>query len=170
MKHLIIGCIITLLLSSCSHILYDIDYRGENNYKAFYLVDTISINMPVRIYSKRFGGMFVMSSEKLKKYRNDIDFFLDPNVFLLGYDLYRDLDNEDYYRYRYPDNGGCHIQIGEINIDGLEIYDYPKNTRFILGLINANYYHIKHNSSEYFNIPIRHSKITYLKMVYPLCQ
>ncbi|MFV0547042.1 MAG: hypothetical protein ACK5ND_12835 [Bacteroides sp.] len=159
-----------ILSSSCSKVLYDINYKGEDNYKMFYLVDTIIIESPVRVFSEKYGGMFVLSSEKLKQYRNDISFFMEPDVFLLGFDLYRDLDVSNMKAVNYPDNGGCELIKSDIVIEGLEIYEYPITTKFLLGLINTNSYHVKHNSPDYFNIPIKHSKSVYHKMVYPLCK
>lgn len=169
MKNLLFVFLI-ILSCSCSKVLYDINYKGESNYKTFYLVDTLTIESPVRVFSDKYGGMFVLSSEKLKQYKNDKSFFMEPDVFLLGFDLYRDIDVNDMKSINYPDNGGCELIKSDIAIEGLEIYEYPKNTKFLLGLINTNNYHVKHNSPEYFEIPIKHSKSVYHKMVYPLCE
>ena len=114
--------------------------------------------------------MFVMSSEKLNNYRNNIEFFMSPDVFILGNDLYRDVENKEIKNLVYPDNGNCQLQISTLKINDLEIYKYNVNPNFILCLINANDYHKKHNSEIYFNIPIKHSKITYIKIVYPFCE
>lgn len=159
-----------LLISSCRQKLYDINYKGEEDYKSFYVVDTISIKNPVRVYSQKHGGMFILSSDKLKAYRNEADFFLSPDVFILGQDLYRDLNKEDFKRYNYPDRGGCEVRESDTKVDGLEIYEFVSQPRFILGLINTNYYHVKHNSEVYFNIPVKNPKATYHKMVFPLCK
>lgn len=169
MKNIFFSLVI-ILSSSCSRVFYDVNYKGESNYKEFYLVDTILIKSPVRVFSEKYGGMFILSSEKLKTYNGRIDFFMEPDVFVLGFDLYRDLDAVSIKTFTYPDYGGCKLQKSSIEIDGLEIYKYPEGVRFILGLINTNSYHVKHNSPEYFNIPIQYSKSVYHKMVYPLCK
>jgi len=72
-----------LLISSCRQTLYDSNYKGEEKYKSLYIVDTISIKNPVRVYSQKYGGMFILSSDKLKEYRNEADYFLSPDVFIL---------------------------------------------------------------------------------------
>ena len=74
MRNLIFGFVV-ILLCSCSRVLYDISYKGETNYKEFYIVDTILIESPVRVFSEKYGGMFVLSNEKLKSYDGKIDFF-----------------------------------------------------------------------------------------------
>lgn len=170
MKHIVIYIsVIILVISSCSPNHYDINYQGENNYKSFYIVDTIIIKNPVIIRSKKFGGTFVLERVKLNEYQNNIEFFLSPDVFILGFDLYRDLNLEDIKKHNYSDYGGCEIRESEIKIKGVEVFEYRTKPIFILGLINTNYYHMKHNSESYFNIPIKHSKVTYHKLVYPLC-
>ena len=62
MRNLIFGFVV-ILLCSCSRVLYDISYKGETNYKEFYIVDTILIESPVRVFSEKYGGMFVLSNE-----------------------------------------------------------------------------------------------------------
>ena len=159
-----------LLISSCRQALYDINYKGEENYKSFYVVDTVSIENPVRVYSKKHGGMFVLAKEKLQDYKGKADFFVLPDVFLLGSDLYRDLESEDFKKYSYPESGGCELKESKIEIAGLEIYEYIRQPRFVMGLINTNYFHVKHNSYSYFNILVKNPKATYHNMVYPLCK
>ena len=132
MRNLIFGFVV-ILLCSCSRVLYDISYKGETNYKEFYIVDTILIESPVRVFSEKYGGMFVLSNEKLKSY-------------------------------------GCKLEKSPIEINGLEVYEYPEGVRFVLALISTNRYHVKQNSPVYFNMQIEYSKLFYLKLVYPLCQ
>lgn len=169
MRNLIIGFVV-ILSCSCSRVLYDINYKGESNYKEFYIVDTILIDSPVRVFSEKYGGMFVLSNEKLKSYDGKLGFFMEPDVFILGFDIYRDLEADNTKTFIYPDNGGCKLEKSSTEIDGLEVYEYPDGVQFVLGLISTNRYHVKHNSPEYFNIPIKYSKSVYHKLVYPLCQ
>jgi hypothetical protein len=159
-----------LLIFSCKQKLYDLNYKGEENYKSFYLVDTISIENPVRVYSRKHGGMFILSKEKLNSYRDETDFFMSPDVFILGSDLYRDLALEDFKKYSYPDNGGCEIKESATSVAGLEIYEFVNQPRFVMGLINTNYYHVKHNSYTYFSVPVKDPKAVYHKIVYPICK
>ena len=169
MRNLIFGFVV-ILLCSCSRVLYDISYKGETNYKEFYIVDTILIESPVRVFSEKYGGMFVLSNEKLKSYDGKIDFFMEPDVFILGFDIYKDLDKGVSKTLIYPDNGGCKLEKSPIEINGLEVYEYPEGVRFVLALISTNRYHVKQNSPVYFNMQIEYSKLFYLKLVYPLCQ
>ncbi|VBB45608.1 hypothetical protein TRIP_D310003 [uncultured Paludibacter sp.] len=162
--------IFIVLLSSCSSRYYDIDYKGEKNYKSFYIVDTITISNPIKVFSKKYGGPFVFSKNKLKDYNQKWSFFMEPDVFICGFDLYYVLDYQSFKKYKYPDYGGCDEKESDIKVRDLEIYEYPKNTKFILGLINGNYYHIKHRSERYFRIPIKNLKSIYIKIVYPLCE
>lgn len=167
-RYLTVACVIATV--SCNRVYYDSTYKGEDNYNGFYLVDTISIDNPVRISSQKYGGFFIVSKEKLSDFKDDIDFYLSPDVFLLGQDLYRDLKLEYFKRYSYPDYGGCELEPSKYEVSGVEIYEYKSTPKFILGLINVNQYHVNHNSEVYFNLPIRQSKSVYYKMVYPLCK
>jgi hypothetical protein len=171
--------LIALCFSSCKNqkssliqydVYYDILYKGEDNFKQFYIVDTIVIKEPIIIRSQQYGGPFIIEKEKLNNYQNSIEFLLSPDIFILGFDLYRDLEFSDYKKISYSAKGGCVIQESEIKMNGIEIREYESDPKFILGLINTNYYHVKHNSESYFNIPIKDSKITYIKIVYPLCE
>jgi len=71
-----------LSLASCNQSLYDINYKGEENYKSFYVVDTIRIENPVRVYPKKHDRIFILSKDKLKAYRGEADFFMSPDIFL----------------------------------------------------------------------------------------
>ena len=156
---------------SCSRKTYDNEYKGENNYKNFYLVDTINIVDPVRIHSTKFGGQFILSKSILKKYNNKIDFFSRPDVFFLGTDLYRDLQTNEYEKYSYFNDGGCEFVYLKSDFRDLEVYKLKSNsTLFILGLINANYFYLKHNSYGSFIYPEKNIKKDYYKIVYPLCE
>ena len=155
---------------SCTRFYYDPDYKGEPNHKSFYIVDTIQIEDPVRIFSKKFGGPFVCDRSKLKEYKENKDFFLSPDVFILGFDIYYLLRLEEFEKYYYPGYGNCEEYQIESKYNDLYVQDYKSKPEFILCLINANYYHIKHATEIYFNIPIKNSKIVYLKLVFPLCK
>lgn len=167
--YIIVG--FAFIISSCSKSTYDVNYKGEDNYLNFYIVDTIKIIDPVRIHSPKFGGQFIVSKTILKEYDNTIQFFVRPDVFLLGDDLYRDLSQKKYQKYVYPDNGGCELSKSGLQIEGLEVFEFKSVPKyFILGLINSNYFYVKHNSYVSFSFPEKNSKIAYYKIVYPLCK
>ena len=129
------------------------------------------IENPVIISSVKYGGRFVISKTLLSKFENNQIFFNRPDVFLLGENLYFDLDYNDYGRFKYPDNGNCELKKSTLTIKDVEIYEYenvPKH--FLLGLINVNFYNIKHNAENFYQIKERNQKISYYKIVYPLCE
>ena len=72
----------SLYLSSCSKSYYDMEYKGESNFKNLYIVDTIKVLKPVRIHSPKFGGQFIVSKEVLNFYKKNVAFFNRPDVFL----------------------------------------------------------------------------------------
>lgn len=169
-KLLFIAFILFISFNSCNKNLFDSYYKGENNYKSFYVVDSIIIDNPIIISSHIFGGRFVISKSILKEFQNNRKFLLRPDVFLLGDDLYMDLTKDNYKKYSYPDYGNCKLKKSETEIKDVEVYEYiNKPAYFILGLINVNYYNIKHNSENYYQIRERNNKINYYKIVYPLC-
>ena len=157
---------------SCSDRLYDIGYNGEHEYESFYLVDTIKIKDPVRIHSLKFGGQFIVSKAIINEYSKEgRKFFQKPDVFILGNDLYRDLPKEKYGVFKYQDNGGCELVKSAVVSDDLEIYEYKQNSiSFLLGLINGNYYYVKHNSYDAFAFHDKNKKFNFYKIVYPLCK
>lgn len=166
---MLVGGII-VLIGSCSRNLYDSSYKGEPNYESFYVVDTIRITDPVRVHSPKFGGQFILAKSVLKEYNDKIEFFYRPDVFLLGEDLYRDLPPAYYNKYFYPNNGGCKFVKSHLTMAGLEVFEIKNPPQdFLLGLINANYFYVKHNSYVSFQFSDRGSKIAYYKIVYPLC-
>ena len=183
MKKISIFFVLLFGLSSCviPKRLYDLNYKGEPNHKNFYVVDTIQIEDPVVIY---FRGRFVCSRKILNSpnLKFDKKFFKRPDVFIFSNNLGYDLDNiiEDYFKYPYPDYGNCSIEMK------FQILKNDKNDKnviylrefknqpayFILGLINANYYNMKHADIEGGWHPIysKDPKISYYRIVYPLCE
>lgn len=155
---------------SCAPKIFDLNYKGAPNYESFYLVDTIRIQDPVRIHSANFGGQFILSRDVLKEYKQNREFFERPDVFLLGEDLYRDLSPKYYNQYFYNNNGGCKYEKSTLKVGDLEIFEIKSTAgSFLLGLINANYFYIKHNSDVSFQFCQKGGKIAYYKIVYPLC-
>ena len=162
------------VVSCVSHkIIYDIDYKGEPNYKRFYVVDTIKIDAPIIV---SFNGRFVCSKKLLDTIKIDKKIFKRPDVFLLGeFGLYYDLDNlVDFDKYSYPDYGNCEEEL-KTEFSKQEIYLYEYKTPpifFILGLINANYYNTKHRTIDghWYQINSKDKKTSYYKIVYPFCQ
>ena len=162
-----------VVLTSCSskNGIYDTSYKGESNYKNFYVVDTIKLENPIIINCH--GKKVVCSKELLSKVKIDKMFFNRPDVFILGVDLYYDLNPNDYKRYHYPDYGSCEEVILDISTNkDITAYKYTKESvRFILCLINANYYNKKHSTldSAWYRIVNNDQKNSFYKIVYPLC-
>ena len=74
-------------------------------------------------------------------------------------------------RLLHPRDGGCEFLKSEIVVNGLEIFEIKKPSEtFLLGMINGNYFQAKHNSYVSFQLPNKGSKVTYYKIVYPLCK
>lgn len=162
---------LTIQLCSCSKQLFDSNYKGENNYDSFYLVDTIKIPDPIKIHSIRLGGQFIISKETLKYYSDKPEFFNRPDVFIWGEDLYRDIPAKKNHAYHYPDYGGCDILKSSNTIAGLDIYEFKRQPKFfLLGLINSNYYYLKHNSYGEFSFKNENKKFTFYKIAYPFCE
>lgn len=158
---------------SCSKNIYDNDYKGENNYESFYVVDTIKISDPVCITSSKYGGTFVVSKAILRDFNNDITFFSRPDVFLFGDQFYRDLPLKNFKKYKYPDFGGCDFLQSRQKTEELIVSEFQNKPRyFILCLINANYFYRKHMAfdAKTFIYPDKNNKITFYKIVYPLCE
>jgi hypothetical protein len=140
------------------------------------VVDTISIDDPVVVGFD--GGDFVCSRKLLDTVKIDKKFVKRPDVFLLGdytFGLYFDLEVvEDFYKYSYPDYRNCKPEL-KTKFPEQKIYLYEYKTPpafFILGLINVNYYNRKHNFSDcdFYVIKTKDPKISYHKIVYPLCE
>jgi len=163
--------VLAITLAGCSRVWYDYDYKGESNFKNFYVVDTIKIEDPVRIYSHKFGGPFVISRKLLKEYKGKIEFFSRPDVFILDGDLHRYLSSEDSPRYSYPErSGGCDFIRSEVIIKDLEVSEFEnKSVSFLLGLINANFYYRKSDSYSSFAYGEKNEKKSYYKLLFPLC-
>jgi len=158
-------------LVSCNKNLFEINYKGANNYKNFYLVDSIVIDNPIIISSYKVGGRFVISQSLISEFVNNKGFFQRSDVFLLGDNLYMDLVPIDYKKYSYPDDGNCKIKKIQSNSKGVKMFKFENKPKyFILGLINVNYYNVKHNAENYYQIRERNQKINYYKIVYPLCK
>jgi hypothetical protein len=88
----------------------------------------------------------------------------------MGSDIYGNLPQRKYGRYYYPNDGGCELIKSSLDIKGLEIYEFRQApASFLLGLINANYYYLKNNSYGSFAYPEKNNKISYYKLVFPLC-
>ena len=163
----IMGCIV---LNSCSKNIALKNLKIENDYRNFYIVDTIKIVNPVRIHSDKFGGQFIVSRDSIKNYKRRIDFFYQPYVYLLGDDIFRASDPKDWSTIKYPDNGGCNFEKSKLENIELEIYEFNNETTvFILGLISARYYFEKFNSYNSFNFEKKNYINSYIKIVYPLC-
>ncbi|MDM1045914.1 hypothetical protein HX004_14240 [Myroides sp. 1354] len=162
--------LISLFVISCSISKNNIDYDyiGENNYNNFYLVDTIKILEPIRVYSKKFGGPFVFSKAILNEYKLTSDFFERPDVFIYADDLYYALPTKDYEVYRYPDYGNCkHLVRENWNSTDLEIYSFSEDSIvFLMGMINANYYYIKYRNSN--NNHVKYKETDYKRVFYKI--
>jgi hypothetical protein len=174
MKRLYVVALSFFVFISCNinKNIFDPNYKGEKNYKMFYVVDTIIIDKPIIIDYQ--GGKFVFSKTLIEKNSINRAFLKRPDVFLLGSNLYYDLWPEDYKKYIYPDNGKCDdiISINSKNKNILS-YEYAdKSVRFILCLINSNYYNVKHNTvdGEYYQITSNDIKNSFFKIVYPICE
>lgn len=165
---------IFILLTSCAvnRNNFDSNYREEPNYKSFYLVDTIKLESPIIV--NNHGGKIICSKALLKNIRIDKAFFKRPDVFILGEDLYYDLNPKDYKKYHYPDGGNCEIsKIDTLIGKGITVYKYKTDSiRFILCLINSNYYNIKHRTIDagWYRIINNDQKNSYYKIVYPICK
>jgi hypothetical protein len=194
MKNLIYLLLVLVFLPSCvpHKAIYDSYYKGEANYKRFYVVDSIKIENPVIVW---YFGRFVCSRKLIDTVKIDENFFKRPDVFLLcdSWGLYFDLELVDYDKYSYPAYGNCKIELkATLNtelktkfkirykksikryFEEHKVYLYEYETPpafFILGLINANYYNAKHASDEgWYPIKTKDQKTSYYKIVYPLCE
>lgn len=149
---------------------YDVFYKGEENYKQFYIVDTIKIENPVIVWSKLHGGPFVMGKSKLDEYSDNLDFFKGPDIFIYWPDLYFFLDQDQIELIDYKNSGGCIENKREIVRENLWVSEFSGKPIFILGLSNANHYHRIRRSENYFKISLENPKYFYIKIAFPLCE
>ena len=166
------------LLTSCTATkpIYDTYYKGEPNYKSFYVVDTIKVENPIIIRGQ--GKEFVCSKSLVQSTKINKKFFNRPDVFILGDNFYCDLYPQDYKKYTYFDDGESEGHCEEIKLDTLinkiiRVYKYKTDSvRFILCLINANYYNNHYNTFDapWYCIMNKDQKNSYYKIVYPLCE
>lgn len=160
------------MLTSCAVNSFDPNYKGETNYKSFYVVDTIKLENPIIVNDH--GKKVICSKALLKSIKIDKPFFKRPDVFILGEDLYYDLNPKDYKKYQYPDDGNCKItKLDTLVGKGITLYKYKTDTvHFILGLINSNYYNTKHRTidAEWYRIMNNDQKNSYYRIVYPICK
>lgn len=161
--------IILAITCGCNIVRYDINYKGESNYKNYYIVDTISIKNPIRITSNKFcNRMFVTGDSVLKNFDNNIEFFHRPDVFLYEIDLYRIIEYNDILnsKIKLP---SCDVYRETGEFKNVELYKFNVEPRFILCMMNLNYYNIKYNSCEKLWPRNINRKSQFIKVVYPIC-
>jgi len=173
-KNFILLVSLTWLIVGCHkriRMYYDYNYKGESNYKNVYLVDTISINDPIII--RYNGGRFIVPNQLLNKTVKINDKFLKrPDVFILGDNFYRDFNSKDSIKFvSYPEEGGCGTEKITSDIENVEVFRYKsKSVKFLLELVNVNYYNKTHNGYNTFEIENNDWKNSFYKVVFPLCK
>jgi hypothetical protein len=139
--------------------------------KNFYITsDTIVVNDPVIISSKKHDGMFLVSHKDIKQGVSIEKLILENKVYIFNNDLYRFFNRDDFNK-----------SIKYVDCSFIEIYEYNKEfiirklnfniTKFIVGVIKIDYYneqiitidkgksHFKVKDQNYF-YPI----------VFPICE
>lgn len=166
--YILLTAVVFASCTSTSNIM-DFNYMGEDNYKNIYIVDTIEIKQPITIH---YGNSkFVVSRNTLLKQKQlTNNFFLRPDVFVLRSNIYRDFSSKDVKSYTFAKTPYC--ELGElVKIGGYSTREFKcDSVKFILGLINVNYYNTHFNSENYYQIRQKNQKINYFKIVYPLCK
>lgn len=172
LKAIIASCL--FVMSACK-VHYRKPYPDKSileNRNTFYIVDTIQFKDPVRIWSYKFNGFFILEREKLKTFKDDRSFFNQEDVILEGQDIYSDLP-----KFYYTEN----IDIGnlvesqylrsEVKIDGLEIYEFKEKPKFfLLALISDNYYYLKYDSEHQFDYLNNNYNVVYFRICYPIAK
>lgn len=158
-------------LFSCKTRYYDYEVNFNHLNRAAYIVDTITMNNPVRIFFWEGDKYFTFLVEKenldalskasFKEVLNDpytLVFSTSFYVFFpeskLNYDLnckYKSL----------PDNIAGRHEVSEFE---------SSSVKFVLALVNNNFFHLEDSSVEEMKIPNNQYKSTYIKVVFPICE
>jgi len=139
---------------------------------SFYFVDTIQYNDPVRIWSKKYNGFFIVEREKLKSFRNDRTFFNQDDVILLGTDLYMDLPKifflENKFSWTLKESS---YSDSKLKIEGLEVSEFENKPKyFLVALVSDNYYYLKHNAENQFSYLNNNFNVVYFRLAYAIAE
>ncbi|HRI02015.1 MAG TPA: hypothetical protein PK006_13270 [Saprospiraceae bacterium] len=138
--------------------------------KDFYIVDTINIIKPIKIFSIKYGGEFITTQENLQFYKGTKEYFFREGIYLISDQFYQCLSQDELHKYNYMINGGCSSNITYIKYKDLEVYEYStEKMSLVIGLISANFYWKVHSSYNYFNLGNYKDKNAYYKLAFPVC-
>lgn len=154
-----------LWLSCATH-----KYEENNNYKPFYIVDTIQISDPVVIVSG--AKLFLTSERLLLRTKVDANFFRTPGVYLMLENFFSSLETEkktkELFPVFYQPTFYSLSRIGEAN-GKLMILKYPKEIHsFVLGLVRVDYLNRIYKKSKQYPFKVKDDRFYYLKIVNPL--
>lgn len=168
---LIIFFVILVDFSSCSRKSWDNSYKGEDNYKSFYVVDTIVIESPVYVSINKEGlnRGFYMSEEDLNITKNlDLEEMAkDPKVYFAGGNLLGFFPGESFIESLNSCFEIFSIKKASGNVN-LYFPKYPIK-KFVLGLSTLNYYNRVDSSLESWTLKTDWEKSVYIKVVFPIC-
>jgi hypothetical protein len=143
----------------------------KDSYISSYMVDTIEIVNPVKVYikEKELYGIIILSKNDLKLL-NGKNRFNDlirlPNIYLYSHNLYNYFDP-----YKFPKVEECQQKLSNIKITNFEIYEYdPKVNKFSLALILIDEYNSKESSLNSIRIKSKLDHTAYIKVAYPICK
>ena len=146
-----------------------VDFDALN--RGGYIVDTLSLREPVRLFHFSDGGYltFLVEKELLGSLRKAsfMDLLNNPQAFVLNTSFYSLFPASDLK----VDCACAYTRISFPNRKGHEAakFNHP-NTRFILALVNINYFHLKAVSLEEKLIPATLFRSTYVKVAFPICE
>lgn len=144
--------------------------KGQGKNKSFnseaYIVDTIEIINPIKIFIKKKGkyGTVITDSLTLKSFRKHFRFkkmIGHKSIYLSSANLYFYVDPN-----KFPGYEICSTNLTENN-KNFEIHKYPKNTKFLLVLVKASCYEEKEWSMESLPLP-KYANSFFVQMLFPL--
>lgn len=155
---------------SCGKRALNPSYRGEDNFKQFYVVDTIEIESPVyvSVYKGGLSSGFYMNEGDLNftKEINLENIAKNPRVYFAGSNLFGFFPGE----VAIENIAYCtEVSIKEVR-KGITI-SVPKKPikRFILALTTISHYNRIDSSLESWILETDWDKSAYIKVVFPLC-
>ena len=162
-----------MIRTICSIVLLFIFMRlsGQILYKHAYVVDTININNPHKAFIQKGANsvkvycegdkLNIVNKGNLRKLINS------SNIYFTAINFYSFITPKNLYS-KGPSN--CEEILSPISKGGkVDIFKVEGVDKYLLCLININYFNKKQESVDYKSWKIPFDKGTYVKVVFPLC-
>jgi hypothetical protein len=147
-------------------------YENEEGYKSLYIVDTIKIKEPIRVFTKK-GYQFIMEKKVFESYNGKEDFFFNHSgIFLMETDLPMALPSSIFSKYAHGSDCLEYAVLSSKKKKGINnIYSFRKSPNyFLIILIRGDYYNEVYTGIDgppTLNIKI--NKLPYYRVAIPCC-